>query len=132
MKKFALIALFALLSAPVFAADVTSASDSASVTLIIEKYCYVTLGDDIEMTISGGGASASGSTSIEWGANFAFDLTVVLTPGSVGTWVENFTDIDEGTAGVDSGTITVDVSGITLADLAGTYSGSLEATIFED
>lgn len=78
MKKFALIALLALISAPVFAFDGTSSvSTSVEVTLEITDFCQLTVDTVANQSVSGGVGSAVFTTTAHSRANFDYNLSLL-------------------------------------------------------
>ena len=130
-----------VLCAPVFAA--TADSDSADVELTIESYCFIEYDSTVfALSITGGGADDSKTHGFTANANFAYKVTGALTPpttpaGVPGTWDWEFGDTTKeltspaGTAIDDA--VTVEVTGITLANGNGNWTGgSMVISLSED
>jgi hypothetical protein len=140
MKKFALIAVALLLvAAPLFASQTDPTNLSAGVYLTIDSYSTMTIGDDINITVSNGVDTGSGTTSFSCSTNFDANLAVTFNAGSMpGSWTYG---LDLGAAGsgasVDvangsySGSVNVDVSGLSnyANAMAGETSGTVTVTL---
>ena len=138
--KAIVVAIMALvmISLPAMADDITLASAEVDVSLNIEKYCYIEVTDDIDITISEGGTSGSDDAGYNTGANFDGTLgaTLAMAEGTPGTWSWN---LGEGVSQVVdvnneeiSSSLTVSVTDVDYADGNGGYAGTLTLTLWQD
>ena len=142
MKKIALIAVAMLIvSAPLLADPPAPVDLSTNVYLTIESYSSMAFDGDINVTVSDGASSGSGSTGFAVDTNYGANLAATFGGSLPGTWSADFNlasvggGTAAGTGNVDisndswSGSVTANVSGLTMQDMANDYSGTLTVTL---
>jgi hypothetical protein len=141
MRYLIAVAFLALLVAPAFADPVLTASDTATVTLDIEKYCAVNIEPaGITITVPAGSGGGSGIANWSAQANFDADVMADLTGLSAswtwtidldGTVPGNQTEVECEETSV-AGTLTLTVAGVIPTDGNGLKNaGTLKLTVGE-